>query len=113
MKREAEAGARPFFGSHCDPSLARAGGCRLASAGPMGTVGTMKKKIASTQVAEAAVAAHYGLLLGIKSPWQVKRVDLKLDIQRVDAEVEHDPSATVACPACGRHKRRTDPLTPV
>ncbi len=41
--------------------------------------------------AEAAVAAHYGMLLGIKSPWQVRRVDLQLNAKRVEVEVVHDP----------------------
>lgn len=68
----------------------------------------MKKKIESTLLAEAAVAAHYGLLLGIQSPWQVKRVDLQLEKQRVDVEVAHDPSAPVACPECGRTCPRYD-----
>ena len=92
-----EAGARPCFGSHCDPGLARADGCWLDEDGAVDTLGAMKK-IETTKAAEAAVAAHYGLLLGINSPWQVKRVDLKLEKQRVDVEVEHDPAAAVACP---------------
>jgi hypothetical protein len=28
--------------------------------------------------AEAAVAAHYGMLLGIQSPWKVKRAKLEM-----------------------------------
>jgi transposase len=67
-----------------------------------------KKNLGSTEAAEAAVAAHYGLLLGIKSPWQVKRVDLKLEQQRVDVDVAHDPSAPVSCPECGRTCPRHD-----
>lgn len=74
----------------------------------MGTVEAMNQKIALTQAAEAAVAAHYGLLLGIKSPWQVTRVALKLENQRVDVEVEHDGSAAVVCPQCGRSCPRYD-----
>ncbi len=58
--------------------------------------------------AEAAVAAHYGLLLGIKSPWQVRRVDLKLAANRVEVDVEHDGEAAVACPQCGRSCPRYD-----
>jgi transposase len=72
------------------------------------TVKGVKKKLGSTEAAEAAVAAHYGLLLGIQSPWQVKRVDLKLEKQRVDVDVAHDPSAPVACPECGRSCPRYD-----
>ena len=47
------------------------------------------------RAAEAAVAAHYALLLGIKSPWQVRRVDLKLATNRVEVDVEHDLEAAV------------------
>jgi hypothetical protein len=51
--------------------------------------------------AEAAVAAHYALLLGIKSPWHVRWVDLKLASNRVEVDVEHDPEEAVVCPECG------------
>jgi transposase len=68
----------------------------------------MKKKIVTTAAMEAALAAHYGLLLGIKSPWEVKRVDLNLNGQRVDIAVEHDPAAAVACPECGKTCPRYD-----
>jgi len=68
----------------------------------------MSKKVESTEAAEAAVAAHYGMLLGIESPWQVKRVELKLEAKRVDVELEHDASAAVKCPQCGRACGRYD-----
>jgi transposase len=68
----------------------------------------MKKEIVTTAAMEAALAAHYGLLLGIKSPWEVKRVDLQLNGQRVDVEIEHDPDAAVACPECGKACPRYD-----
>ena len=58
--------------------------------------------------AEAAVAAHYGLLLGIHSPWQVHRVDLQLKANRVEVDVEHDPGSAVACPRCRRACPRYD-----
>lgn len=60
----------------------------------------MNKKIIGTAAAEAAVAAHYALLLGINSPWRVKGVDLNLEAQRVVIDVEHDPEAAVTCPEC-------------
>ncbi len=74
----------------------------------MSTLGSMTKKAESTHAAEAAVAAHYGMLLGIQSPWQVKRVELKLEAKRVDVELGHDASAAVACPECGRACPRYD-----
>ena len=58
--------------------------------------------------AEAAVAAHYGLLLGIHSPWQVRRVDLQLQANRVEVDVEHAPDGAVACPQCRRSCARYD-----
>lgn len=58
--------------------------------------------------AEVAVAAHYGLLLGINSPWQVRRVDLKLEANRVEVDVGHDPDSAVVCPECGRDCPRSD-----
>jgi transposase len=68
----------------------------------------MAKASKKTSAAEVAVAAHYGLLLGIESPWQVQRVDLKLEAQRVDVEVAHDWAAAVVCPECGRSCPRYD-----
>jgi len=58
--------------------------------------------------AESAVAAHYGLLLGIGSPWLVKSVDLQLAAQRVELEVVYDPSKAVQCPVCGKECPRHD-----
>lgn len=58
--------------------------------------------------AEAAVAAHYALLLGIKSPWQVRRVDLQLKANRVEVDVEHDADSAVTCPQCRRSCPRYD-----
>lgn len=58
--------------------------------------------------AEAAVAAHYGMLLGIQSPWQVKRAKLEVAQRLVDIEVEHAPQVPLRCPECGRECRRHD-----
>lgn len=58
--------------------------------------------------AKAAVAAHYGLLLGIRSPWQVQQADLDLAARRVEIVVEHDPESAVSCPQCGASCPRHD-----
>jgi transposase len=63
---------------------------------------------AKQSAAEAAVAAHYGLLLGIQSPWQVGRVDLQLKANRVEVDVEYEAGLPVACPQCGRACPRYD-----
>ena len=60
------------------------------------------------QEAEAAVAAHYGMLLGIQSPWRVKRARLEIAQRLVDIEVEHEPGRPVRCPQCQRECRRHD-----
>jgi transposase len=57
---------------------------------------------------EAAVAAHYGMLLGIQSPWRVKRASLEMARKLVDIEVEHDPHKPVYCPDCGKECSRHD-----
>lgn len=51
-------------------------------------------------MAEAAVAAHYALLLRISSPWRVKRAVLELAKRKVEIDVEWDPQAPVVCPQC-------------
>ena len=57
--------------------------------------------------AEAAVAAHYGLLLGIQSPWLVRRADPDLATQQVPIVVAHGSEGAVQCPhgqrACARY----------
>lgn len=58
--------------------------------------------------AEAAVAAHYGLLLGIQSPWQVQRADLDLAAQQVQIVVAHAAEGSVKCPQCQRACARYD-----
>lgn len=58
--------------------------------------------------AEIAVAAHYGMLLGIQSPWRVKRAKLEVGQRLVDIEVEHEPDRPVRCPHCQRECRRHD-----
>jgi transposase len=56
--------------------------------------------------AEAAVAAHYGLLLGIQEPWKVKKAKLEMAIKLVDIEVIYDEQMAVKCPSCKRECRR-------
>ena len=58
------------------------------------------------QAAQAAVAAHYGLLLGIQEPWKVKQAKLEMAIKLVDIEVIYDEQMPVKCPSCKRECRR-------
>lgn len=44
---------------------------------------------------------HYGLLLGIQSPWQVKAVKLELEQKRVEIELVWTAGAQGSCPVCG------------
>lgn len=60
------------------------------------------------QEAKAAVAAHYGLLLGISSPWEVREAKLYVEGRKVDIEVEHGASQPVRCPQCQRECARHD-----
>lgn len=43
---------------------------------------------------------HYAMLLGIKTPWLISDVDLKLDTQQVDIVIEYSDD-TGPCPECG------------
>jgi len=45
---------------------------------------------------------HYGLLLGIKSPWEVHGVKLDMAGRRVEIKLEWAMGNTVACPGCGK-----------
>lgn len=51
--------------------------------------------------------SHYALLLGLKSPWKVSKVNLELDQSRVVIDVVHGP-ANVACPDCGKLSSQRD-----
>ncbi|MCL5445735.1 MAG: ISL3 family transposase, partial [Actinobacteria bacterium] len=42
----------------------------------------------------------YRYLLGLESPWEVKRVELSVTDQRVDAWAVHPKSVRFACPEC-------------
>jgi transposase len=45
---------------------------------------------------------HYGLLLGVKSPWEVRGVKLDMAGRRVEIGLEWAMGNTVACPECGQ-----------
>jgi len=42
----------------------------------------------------------YGRILGIESPWQVERVELKLESGEIHVYLEHAPEANWLCPEC-------------
>lgn len=44
----------------------------------------------------------YGQILGIKSPWFVDNVELKIGEGRVDIHLAHQPGVLWACPECGK-----------
>ena len=46
------------------------------------------------------IEEHYGLLLGIHSPWEISLVDLSLNTQQVDIHIEYADNEG-ACPECG------------
>jgi transposase len=45
---------------------------------------------------------HYGMLLGIKSPWEVSAVKLDMAGKRVEIGLEWKMGNAVACPECGK-----------
>lgn len=45
---------------------------------------------------------HYGLLLGIKSPWAVSGVKLDMAGRRVEIGLEYGQGHEVSCPECGK-----------
>jgi len=56
---------------------------------------------------------HYGQLLGVKSPWEIASVDLKMQAQRVDIVIEYTddqgpcPECGAICPKHDNRKKRT------
>jgi len=44
----------------------------------------------------------YAQILGINEPWQVERVDLKLDEGEVHVHLQHDAGVTWPCAECGK-----------
>ena len=51
---------------------------------------------------ENELQKHYGQLLGIGSPWQVKGVELKLADKRVEIALEWEWGCSAKCAQCGR-----------
>ncbi len=45
---------------------------------------------------------HYALLLGVKSPWGVKEVNLDMGCKRVEIKLEWAMGEAVSCPECGK-----------
>ena len=45
---------------------------------------------------------HYGLLLGVKSPWGVSGVKLDMAGKRVEIGLEYGQGHGVSCPECGK-----------
>ncbi|MDP1578713.1 MAG: ISL3 family transposase [Reyranella sp.] len=54
------------------------------------------------------VAEHYGKLLGIEPPWEVRTAQLDLLRGQVEIEVAWNESALVVCPECGEPCARHD-----
>lgn len=54
---------------------------------------------------------HYSLLLGLKSPWKVAKVNLEMERSRVVIDVSHG-TGKVACPDCGELSAQRD-LAPI
>ena len=45
------------------------------------------------------VEDHYAMLLGINSPWEISKVDLKLNQKQVDVDIEFT-AGEGPCPEC-------------
>lgn len=50
----------------------------------------------------------YGQILGVRSPWKVTDVSLRLEAGEVEVSVSHGSSAELLCPKCGRPAKRHD-----
>ena len=57
---------------------------------------------------EETAVTHYGKLLGIGKPWEVRAAQLDLIRGRVEIEVGWDEAADVVCPECGKECARHD-----
>lgn len=57
------------------------------------------------------IEEHYGLLLGVESPWQISIVDLKIQEQRVDIAIEYSDDVG-PCPECAALSPKHDDRTP-
>jgi transposase len=57
---------------------------------------------------EETAVAHYGKLLGIGKPWEVRAAQLDLIRGRVEIEVGWDETSAVVCPECGKECARHD-----
>lgn len=44
----------------------------------------------------------YEKLLGLKAPWRVSDVDLRMEESKVTVRLEHEPLARFSCPECGQ-----------
>jgi transposase len=51
---------------------------------------------------DSELQKHYGQLLGIGSPWEVKNVELKLAGKKVEIELGWQWGSPAKCPECGR-----------
>lgn len=50
----------------------------------------------------------YGQILGVRSPWEVTDVALRLEAGEVEVSVSYDGSAELLCPKCGGPAKRHD-----
>ena len=66
----------------------------MAAEAPMGRLEPMSM--------DNELQKHYGQLLGIGSPWEVRTVELKLSEKRVEIELGWQWGAAAKCPECGR-----------
>ncbi len=68
----------------------------------------MQAVVMEKQSREETAVAHYGKLLGIGKPWEVRSAQLDLIRGRVEIEVGWDETAAVVCPECGKECARHD-----
>ncbi len=44
----------------------------------------------------------YERILGLKTPWKVEKIDLRMDESKVTVVLKHEPEARFPCPVCGQ-----------